>query len=92
LATTYRRDADAPYRPWFIVGLDLGQATDYTALAVVERTFKTDPADPNWRISDYAVRHLHRWKLGTPYTVIVADLAALARRPPLPGSPLRRVW
>ena len=53
-------DADATYRPWFILGLDLGQAADYTALCVVERTFRPDLADATRKVSDYGVRHLHR--------------------------------
>ena len=79
---------DDPRRPWFVVGLDLGQAADYTALCVAERTFVPDPADPKKWVSSYGVRHLRRWPLTTPYTAVVADLAALMRRPPLPNSPL----
>jgi hypothetical protein len=81
------QEAD-PRWPWYIVGLDLGQAQDYSALCVVERTFETDPDDPGRRQSAYGVRHLRRWQLGTPYTAVVADLADLAVRKPLPGSPL----
>lgn len=56
------------------LGLDLGQAQDYTALAVVERT--THAGRPR----EHAVRHLKRWPLGTPYPAIVAEVAALVRR------------
>jgi hypothetical protein len=72
----------------YIVGLDLGQASDYSALCVVERTAAPDPANAARRLNSFAVRHLHRWKLGTPYPVIVEDVAALGRRPPLPLSML----
>ena len=60
-ATTTRDD---PRRPWYIVGLDLGQAADYTALCVVERTFEPDPDDARRRVSSYGVRHLRRWPCG----------------------------
>ncbi len=76
-----------------IVGLDLGQASDYTALCVVERTERfpdgriPDP-EVTRRVGHYAVRHLKRYALGTPYPAIVRDVAALLTRPPLPGSTL----
>jgi len=72
----------------YIVGLDLGQASDYSALCVVERAAAPDPANAGRLLNSFAVRHLHRWKLGTPYPVIVEDVAALGRRPPLPLSML----
>jgi hypothetical protein len=69
--------------PDYILGLDLGQAQDYTALAVLERTRLPDPARLPETVSHYAVRHLKRWQLGTPYTHIVAELGGLVRQPPL---------
>jgi hypothetical protein len=54
--------------------LDLGQAQDYTALAVAQQVEGDDGRA-------YQFRHLHRWPLGTPYTApeggIVEDLADL---------------
>jgi hypothetical protein len=63
----------------YFVGLDLGQTTDYSALAVLERPAEADPAgtDPV-----YALRHLQRFALGTPYTAIVSSVAALTAGPP----------
>ena len=60
----------------FMISIDLGQASDYTALAIVER--RRGPGD-----SRYIVGHLRRWELGTRYTTIVSDVADLSRRPPL---------
>ena len=60
----------------YIVGLDLGQAQDPTALAVIERSRASDGAS-------YAVRHLKRWPLRTAYTEIVEEVTTLLRRPPL---------
>lgn len=57
----------------FFVGLDLGQAVDYSALVIVERHPEWPPA--------YDVRHIHRWPLGTPYGDVVADVGALMGEP-----------
>jgi hypothetical protein len=57
----------------FAVGLDLGQAQDYTALAAVEFT----GAD------EYHLRHLERFVLGTSYPAIVTRTQALLATPPL---------
>src|SRR5207237_1061381 len=66
----------------YILGLDLGQTTDYSALVILERpAVCTDKPT-------YALPHLRRWPLGTPYTQIVSDIAALVRTPPLVGSPV----
>ena len=72
--------------PWHVLGLDLGQATEFSALALLEATERRH-ASPL-----YAVRHLHRWPLGTAYRAIVADVARLMRRPPLDASLLGDPW
>jgi hypothetical protein len=81
--------------PSYLIGLDLGQAQDYSALCVVERTQApraedqdAGPVPLEREVHRYGVRHLYRWKLGTPYSAIVADVATLTGRPPLPGSSL----
>jgi hypothetical protein len=61
----------------YTVGLDLGKSQDYSALCVAERT-----APPTGEVT-YAVRHLHRWPLGTSYTQVASDLAELVYRPEL---------
>jgi hypothetical protein len=75
-----------------IVGLDLGQASHYTAAVILERhwlrhpDFKlpvergmTNPPD----VAHYSVGHIQRWPLRTPYPAIVADVVDLVKRPPL---------
>jgi hypothetical protein len=68
----------------FSVGLDLGQARDYSALAVVEHVW-VEPAksvalmrsargDGGGGVWHYEVRHTRRWELGTPYPVVAADV------------------
>lgn len=61
----------------FTLGLDLGQAADYSALVVVE-----SEADR------YDVRDIHRWPLRTPYPAIVADVRGRLHMPPLAGAAL----
>jgi hypothetical protein len=60
----------------YIVGLDLGQASDFTAVAVVEVLIGDEknglPPGPS-----YHVRHLQRFKLGTPYPEIVSQIGTL---------------
>lgn len=70
-----------PNRPDYIVGLDLGQAQDFSALAVLERRWLEGMGKR--RQSLYAVRHLQRWPLGTPYSAIVAEVGNLVASPPL---------
>ena len=61
----------------YVVGLDLGQASDFTAVAILERF----PAKRVW-----AVRNLFRFPLGTPYTVIVEGIRRLMNAWPLRGN------
>src|SRR5262245_23451477 len=49
------------------VGLDLGQAQDFTALAVMTRPRLTGNERRDARTPPYDVPHLHRFPLGTPY-------------------------
>jgi hypothetical protein len=61
----------------FYVGLDLGQASDFTALAVVEKGQRKNPAD---RWEDYLhLRHLERYPLRTPYPEIADKAVAMMR-------------
>jgi hypothetical protein len=71
----------------YVIGLDLGQTNDFSALCVVERPARGAPgakAVPR----AYALRHLVRYPLGTAYTEIVPQVVQVATTPPLRGSPL----
>lgn len=65
------------------IGLDLGQASDYSALSVVEERAATE---------DTALRHevswLKRWELGTSYPTIVRQATALVVRTAAALGPL----
>jgi len=58
-----------------VLGLDLGQRKDHSALSVVQREFS--PAGER----RYGLRYLKRWQLGTAYPEILTDLANLLRNP-----------
>ena len=64
--------------PEFFVGLDLGQAHDYTALAIAQVLESSQ--------REYHLRHLQRYPLGTSYPAIVQDVAARLDREPLPSG------
>jgi hypothetical protein len=68
----------------YFAGLDLGQAHELTALAVVERTV----ADDRSRTVSYAVRHLERFSAGTPYHAMATRLSELFAKPPLFRCPI----
>ncbi len=79
--------------PCYTVGLDLGQANDYSALAVVERVLVLPLGLPLVQYhrtgaasivgaevtEEYHVRALKRWELGTSYPAVVADVAGTMR-------------
>lgn len=57
------------------IGVDLGQAADYTAVSVLKRSMVgIGPAGPEL---SFDIPHLHRYHLGTPYPVIARDLKDL---------------
>ena len=58
----------------FYVGLDLGQAADFTALAVLELA-NTEEGE-----RELHLRHLERYPLRTPYTAVADSVAALVEK------------
>jgi terminase large subunit-like protein len=61
----------------FIIGLDLGQMQDYTAIAVAERLGKSK------KDRAYHLRHLERFELGTSYPDVVKRVKELVNTEPL---------
>ena len=74
----------------YTVGLDLGQANDYTALVVIERIDSmVDYVSTGKR---YNIKHLQRIKLGTPYDEIVAIVGRMMKAlPHVHGQPKPRL-
>jgi hypothetical protein len=68
----------------YVLGLDLGPAAAFTALAVVERSDDRDPGvEPA-----FAVKHLHRFPPGTAYGRIAGAVGELLGTEALAGSPV----
>jgi hypothetical protein len=78
---------DADERTTYVSGLSLGQASEATGFAVLERRCRQgehgDTGD-----TTYAVRHLVRYPPGTPYAAIVEALRGVFAETPMKGSPL----
>jgi hypothetical protein len=78
----------------FYIGLDLGQAADFSALVVNERAesrqiimrkkpWQPEPVDSGSRMMvRHRVRYIHRYPLGTSYPDIVASVARLMAQLP----------
>lgn len=76
----------------FVVGLDVGQAVDPSAIAIIHytrtplKTWKPDLIRQLWKqdkIERFDVVHLERIPLGTPYPTQIEHVRALLSRPPL---------
>ncbi|AZI56951.1 hypothetical protein EH165_00960 [Nakamurella antarctica] len=79
----------------YTIGLDLGQAQDYSALAVVEHLTALPPGYsranyaetphleriPHGSITQHHVRYLKKWPLGTSYPQVVDETAEILRHP-----------
>jgi hypothetical protein len=75
-----------------IVGVDLGQSIDPTAIGVMHhtcvplKTWAMNETAQTWkqdRIERFDVRHLERVPLGTSYPLVVQHVGTLLSRPPL---------
>ncbi len=76
---------DAKHGRDFIIGVDLGQARDYTAIAILERIEELtgEAAKGRWLTQvRYEMPHLERPPLGTSYPAIIARLKDLIARLP----------
>ncbi len=90
-----------PRRTGYIVGADLGQASDPSAIGVLERaigeigTFERtryapegEEVSPRKKVIFNTVRFLHRPRLGTPYPAIVKSVGLImANLPPAAEPP-----
>ena len=54
-------------RVQYFAGLDLGQAQQFTALEVLEENSARNRGNPYGWTSSFAVRHLERFAIRTPY-------------------------
>jgi hypothetical protein len=72
----------------YFLGLDLGQAQDFSALVALRREELERPPYSRRRLFRFEVRGVRRWALRTPYSEIAADVAALVEEAPLAGCTL----
>ena len=68
-----------PGHTFYLLGLDLGESADHSALAVVRRVQHPQRAEA----AQYAVQSLRRWDLHTPYRTVVEDVRQLLEQPSL---------
>jgi hypothetical protein len=73
-----------PPPPRYLIGLDLGSAQDFSALAILEQHGHGQDAE-------FLCRHLQRWPLRTPYTAIASDVAGIVNRKELRGGQARNI-
>jgi hypothetical protein len=62
----------------YIIGLDLGQMSDFAAFALLKMSGTGRARDK----PEFDVTYLHRWALGTPYPKIVEGVARVLDAPP----------
>jgi hypothetical protein len=74
--------SERPPKLSYYAGLDLGRTWEHTALSVVERA---EPAEGHGDMTQmrYAVRHLERFRPGTPYPDVFARVGEVFAKPPL---------
>jgi hypothetical protein len=73
----------------YVLGCDLGQSTDPTAIAILQHThaFREWARGGADQVEDtFDVRHLARLPLGLSYPAVVQEVAMLLARPPLVGN------
>ncbi|MGX9431770.1 hypothetical protein [Bradyrhizobium sp. LeoA1S1] len=85
-ATGWRSEVEQPV---FYVGVDLGKAADYTAIAVLEhrRTFVHHVSGRRKQTGEsFDVRHIERFALGLAYPAQAAMITEIVSRAPLQGA------
>ena len=80
-------------RRGFVIGLDLGQANDFTALTIVDRVAEgvASADEKNIGPMQYEIPHLQRFKLGTPYPDIAAAVGKIMVALPKREQPPRLI-
>jgi hypothetical protein len=72
----------------FVSGISLGQANEYTALAMLERRAPKPDREHHRPLSSFSARHLERFPIGTSYPAIFERVSSLFQAKPLPGNTL----
>ena len=69
----------------YLSGISLGQANEFTALAIIERSTPQVPGTRQRPPSSFSVRHLERFPIGTSYPEIFDRVSERFASPPLLG-------
>ena len=72
-------------RSGFVVGVDLGQSNDFTAITIIDR--QIDVVNEVQQPGRYQVPHLQRLKLGTSYPDVVAIVGRILKALPSRREP-----
>ena len=75
----------------FIIGVDLGQAQDYTAISILEKIEKFGYIRNQYKEAMYFCRYLERVALNTPYPSIVEKVVKIYKKlkeEPATGRPM----
>lgn len=64
----------------YLLGLDLGQAAESSALCMLEETEPSTPKSGETHLKNFGCRYLKRWSPGTPYPTIVTEVGSLIER------------
>lgn len=79
--------------PQWVIGLDIGQRRDYSAIAILESiqhaTGDRDPLTYQFiRRTEVRLRHVERVRLGTPFAAVVDRVSAIVHDPRLRDATL----
>jgi hypothetical protein len=58
----------------YLAALDCGKVSDYCAFLIARKGYFVNPANPDLYQNAFQVRYIKRWKLMTPYPVVVGDI------------------
>lgn len=74
---------------WYFVGVDLGQARDFTVVAAVERAELVGERDPvtcaYWKYAELRLRYLERMPLGTSYPKVAERVVKITQSAAMAG-------
>ena len=73
----YEPEPDIKLEKSLFIGLDLGQAKDFSALGIIECVRAVTSSSGEDEITQFNCIHLERWQLRTPYPAIVANVVKM---------------
>jgi hypothetical protein len=77
MRNNYAEATEPKIKKSLFIGLDLGQAKDFSALGIIECIRATAADGAPGEVTNLNCIHLQRWQLRTPYPAIVADVVKM---------------